>query len=108
MQKSLVRSTVLLTLLTAGIAWAGMAMAETKKEFKIAWSIYVGYMPWDYMQESGILAKAAARHGVKITTEQVGDYIESLTQYTSGKYDEAGKKLDRFGIQLGQIQNEQK
>lgn len=99
MQRSAIRSAVLFSCMAASIAWVTAASAEVKKDFKIAWSIYVGYMPWDYMQESGILAKAAAKHGIKITTEQVGDYIESLTQYTSGKYDGvAGTTMDALSI----------
>ena len=96
MFRSASRSAAFVALLAlSAVAWVSAASAEAKKEFKIAWSIYVGYMPWDYMQESGILAKAAAKHGIKITTEQVGDYIESLTQYTGGKYDGvAGTTMD--------------
>jgi NitT/TauT family transport system substrate-binding protein len=100
MFRSASRSAAFVALLAlSAVAWVSAASAEAKKEFKIAWSIYVGYMPWDYMQESGILAKAAAKHGIKITTEQVGDYIESLTQYTGGKYDGvAGTTMDALSI----------
>jgi NitT/TauT family transport system substrate-binding protein len=99
MLRPAIRSAVLVSCLAASVAWVTAASAEVKKDFKIAWSIYVGYMPWDYMQESGILAKAAAKHGIKITTEQVGDYIESLTQFTSGKYDGvAGTTMDALSI----------
>jgi NitT/TauT family transport system substrate-binding protein len=33
------------------IGAAGPAAAAEKKSFKIAWSIYVGWMPWPYAQE---------------------------------------------------------
>jgi NitT/TauT family transport system substrate-binding protein len=100
MSRSASRSAAFIVLLALStIAWVSSASADAKKEFKIAWSIYVGYMPWDYMQESGILAKAAAKYGIKISTEQVGDYIESLTQYTGGKYDGvAGTTMDALSI----------
>jgi ABC-type sugar transport system substrate-binding protein len=31
------------------------AEAEAKKDFKVCWSIYVGWMPWGYIAESGIM-----------------------------------------------------
>lgn len=32
---------------------------EDDKKFSLAWSIYVGYMPWSFMDESGIMDKWA-------------------------------------------------
>ena len=66
------------------------AQAAEKSEFKIAWSIYVGWMPWDYMQKEGILKKWADKYGIKIDLVQVNDYIESINQYTAGKFDACG------------------
>jgi ABC-type nitrate/sulfonate/bicarbonate transport system substrate-binding protein len=42
------------------------ARAAEKSSFKVAWSIYVGWMPWDYAQSSGILKKWADKYGIKI------------------------------------------
>lgn len=61
--------------------------AATKPAFKIAWSIYAGWMPWDYAQKSGILKKWADKYGITIDLVQVNDYIESVNQYTSGGFD---------------------
>ncbi len=61
--------------------------AEAKPEFKVAWSIYVGWMPWDYAEQSGILAKWADKYGIRITLTQVNDYVESINQYTAGQFD---------------------
>ena len=58
-----------------------------KDVFKVAWSIYVGWMPWDYAQQSGILKKWADKYGIKIELTQINDYVESINQYTAGKYD---------------------
>jgi hypothetical protein len=33
--------------------------AETKKDFSLAWSVYAGWMPWPYADQSGILKKWA-------------------------------------------------
>jgi NitT/TauT family transport system substrate-binding protein len=66
-----------------------MAHAAEKKEFKVAWTIYVGWMPWDYMAKNGIVKKWADKYGIKIDVVQVNDYIESINQYTAGKFDGA-------------------
>src|SRR5262245_56588457 len=63
------------------------AMAAEKKAFKVAWSIYVGWMPWDYANQSGILKKWADKYGISIKLTQVNDYVESINQYTAGGFD---------------------
>src|ERR1044071_2904595 len=63
------------------------AAAGEKKSFKIAWSIYVGWMPWDYAEQSGILKKWADKYGIEIKLTQINDYVESINQYTAGGFD---------------------
>ena len=63
------------------------ALAEKKNEFNIAWTIYVGWMPWPYAAESGIVKKWADKYGVTIKVTQINDYVESVNQYTAGKFD---------------------
>ena len=46
-----------------------------EKTFRVAWSIYVGWMPWAYAEQSGILDKWAERYGIKIELVQINDYI---------------------------------
>ncbi len=65
----------------------GTAQAEAKKDFEIAWSIYVGWMPWPYADDAGIVKKWADKYGIKIKVTQINDYVESVNQYTSGKFD---------------------
>ena len=77
-------SFALLLLLTA--APQGSRAAE-RTSFNIAWSIYVGWMPWDYADRSGILQKWASKYGIKIKLTQVNDYVESINQYTAGTFD---------------------
>ncbi len=55
--------------------------------FKVAWSIYVGWMPWDYADKSGILKKWADKYGINIELTQINDYVESINQYTAGAFD---------------------
>jgi NitT/TauT family transport system substrate-binding protein len=70
----------------AALSITQAARAAEKTSFNVAWSIYVGWMPWDYAQQSGILKKWADKYGIKIKLTQM-DYIESINQYTAGKFD---------------------
>lgn len=55
--------------------------------FKICWSIYVGWMPWVYGAEKGIVEKWGDKYGIDIEVVQINDYIESINQYTAGGFD---------------------
>lgn len=61
--------------------------AHAKDSFKVAWSIYVGWMPWKYAQDHGIIKKWADKYGIDIKLVQINDYIESINQYTAGGFD---------------------
>jgi NitT/TauT family transport system substrate-binding protein len=63
------------------------APAAPKKEFNIAWTIYVGWMPWPYAADNGIVKKWADKYGITINVRQINDYVESINQYTAGKFD---------------------
>lgn len=60
---------------------------EQRTEFSIGWSIYAGWMPWPYAEQSGIVDKWADKYGLEIDIVQVNDYVESINQYTAGKFD---------------------
>jgi NitT/TauT family transport system substrate-binding protein len=60
---------------------------EPRTEFTIGWSIYAGWMPWPYAQQAGIVKKWADKYGITINLVQVNDYVESVNQYTAGKFD---------------------
>src|ERR1700694_5013221 len=62
------------------------ASAAERTSFNVAWSIYVGWMPWDYADRSGILKKWADKYGIKIKLTQVNEYVESINQYTAGNF----------------------
>jgi NitT/TauT family transport system substrate-binding protein len=76
---------------TLGIAIAATVVATSqaapKKEFNIAWTIYVGWMPWPYAADAGIVKKWADKYGIKINITQINDYVESINQYAAGKFD---------------------
>ncbi|MDF8331744.1 putative urea ABC transporter substrate-binding protein [Novosphingobium cyanobacteriorum] len=74
------------TLMLAACGGAG-APAEKRTEFNIGWSIYAGWMPWPYAQQAGIVKKWADKYHIKINVVQVNDYVESVNQYTAGKFD---------------------
>ncbi|MFE0753297.1 putative urea ABC transporter substrate-binding protein [Inquilinus sp. NPDC058860] len=75
-------------LLTAIVALsAPQAEAAPKKSFDVAWTIYVGWMPWPYAAETGIVKKWADRYGITINVVQINDYVESINQFTAGKFD---------------------
>lgn len=61
--------------------------AEERTKFSIAWSIYVGWMPWDYGANAGIVNKWADKYGIEIEVVQINDYIESINQYSTGQFD---------------------
>src|SRR5688572_11020830 len=72
---------------TLALGTASLADAAPKKEFKVAWSIYVGWMPWGYANDHGIVKKWADKYGLKIDVTQFNDYVESMNQYTAGAFD---------------------
>ena len=58
-----------------------------KDKFSVCWSIYVGWMPWEYGDTSGIVKKWADKYNIEIDVVQINDYIESINQYTAGQFD---------------------
>lgn len=79
------RSTVAALLATAICLFTSPLLA--KDDYRIAWSIYVGWMPWDYAAQTGIVDKWADKYGITIEVVQFNDYIESINQYTVGAFD---------------------
>jgi len=78
------------------------AMADHKDSFKVAWSIYVGWMPWGYIEESGIMDKWADKYGIDVEIVQINDYIESINQYTAGAFDGvSATNMDTLSIPSG-------
>ena len=61
--------------------------AVAKPEFKVCWTIYAGWMPWEYGGTQGIVSKWADKYGIDIDVVQINDYVESINQYTAGAFD---------------------
>ena len=86
----------------ASLAAFGPALAEEKTEFKLAWSIYVGWMPWGYLDSSGIMDKWAEKYGITVDIVQINDYVESINQYTAGAFDGvSATNMDTLSIPAG-------
>ena len=77
--------TILLPLLLALVLLPGSAFA--RDSFSVCWSIYAGWMPWSYGETSGIVDKWAEKYDIEIDVVQINDYIESINQYTAGRFD---------------------
>lgn len=76
--------------------------AEVKKDFKICWSIYVGWMPWGYLADSGIMKKWADKYGIAVEITRINDYVESINQYTAGGFDGCSMtNMDALSIPAG-------
>jgi NitT/TauT family transport system substrate-binding protein len=78
--------TLALTALLA-VSPLGAAQAAPKTTFKLAWSIYVGWMPWGWAADNGVVKKWADKYGLKIDVTQFNDYAESINQFTAGSFD---------------------
>lgn len=92
------------TALGLGVLAASLspAMAEKKTDFKLAWSIYAGWMPWGYLDSSGIMDKWAEKYGITVDIVQINDYVESINQYTAGGFDGvSATNMDTLSIPSG-------
>jgi NitT/TauT family transport system substrate-binding protein len=108
---------LLCTLVAAAALTAQPALAAKKESFRVAWSIYVGWMPWAYAAETGIVDKWAKKYGLSIEVVQINDYIESINQFSAGAFDgcvmtnmdalsiPAGGGLDSTALILGDFSN---
>ncbi|MBD3182790.1 lipid kinase [Candidatus Poribacteria bacterium] len=79
---------IIFTLVLAAVmslSFAGNTWAKPKK-FKAAWSIYAGWQPWDYANQSGILKKWADKYNIEIELVRM-DYIPSIEAYVAKKVD---------------------
>ena len=80
---------LLSSLIVAGLSAALSlpAHAEQKDHFNVCWTIYAGWMPWQYGEASGIVDKWAKKYDISIDVTQINDYVESINQYTVGQFD---------------------
>ncbi|MCP3910872.1 MAG: ABC transporter substrate-binding protein, partial [Actinomycetia bacterium] len=80
--------------LTLGLA----SGAAAQEKFTVAWSIYVGWMPWEYAGDSGILKKWADKYGIEIELVRM-DYLASVEAFAAGQVEAcAMTNMDLLGI----------
>ena len=79
------KTACMLAVLAAASASPSQA-AEPQKDFKVCWTIYAGWMPWGYIQDSGIMKKWADKYGINVEIVQINDYVECINQYTAGGF----------------------
>ena len=92
----------LATAAALALATASPAFAQEKTDFSVGWSIYVGWMPWGYLDESGIMDKWAEKYGITVDIVQINDYVESINQYTAGAFDGvSATNMDSLSIPAG-------
>ena len=83
------RKTRLCSVLAAGLV-AAISLnshAAPKNDFSVCWTIYAGWMPWEYGKASGIVDKWAKKYDINIDVVQINDYVESINQYSAGQFD---------------------
>lgn len=87
MKKTLTQFAIAITLIV-GIFILGFskADAQNRPRFRVAWSIYAGWMPWDYANTSGILKKWANKYNVTVDLVRM-DYVPSVEAYVAKKVD---------------------
>jgi len=96
------RKAMTLAALAATTMIAAPATAQEKDSFRVAWSIYVGWMPWGYLEESGIMDAWAEKYGIDVEIVQINDYVESINQYTAGAFDGVSvTTMDALSIPAG-------
>ncbi|MFL6968225.1 putative urea ABC transporter substrate-binding protein [Pseudomonas alvandae] len=78
-------SALLLAALSALMSFS--SAAAQKDHFSVCWTIYAGWMPWEYAGSQGIVDKWAKKYGITIDVVQLNDYVESINQYTAGQFD---------------------
>ena len=66
---------------------AASGVAAAAETVRIAWTHYAGWEPWGYAQQSGILKRWGDKHGVKLEAVLLTDYLDSINQYSAGKFD---------------------
>lgn len=86
MKMRAIKFLVILTALTAGLTTISSVSAQSKPRFRVAWSIYTGWMPWDYANRSGVLKRWADKYGVDIELVRM-KYVPSVTAFTNKAVD---------------------
>lgn len=58
-----------------------------KKKFRVGYTIYVGFMPYGWMADNGILKKWADKYNIEIEMIQTADYVGGINQFVAKDLD---------------------
>lgn len=98
----MIKTTLAATTALALAFTPSLVSAQERTEFRVAWSIYVGWMPWGYLEDSGIMDRWAERYGIDVEIVQINDYVESINLYTAGEFDGvSATNMDTLSIPSG-------
>ncbi len=86
MRSILLRFLVVALIVLLSVTALSHSNAWAKPKFTVAWSIYVGWQPWDYAYHSGIVQKWADKYDIEIDLVRM-DYIPSVEAYVAEKVD---------------------
>jgi NitT/TauT family transport system substrate-binding protein len=76
----------MVAVLALGCVLLGAGESVAKDKYRIAWSHYTGWEPWEYARHSGVLKKWADKYGIEIELSEPMDYAESINLYTAGQF----------------------
>lgn len=77
---------IILLILALVIVGSVESSALAAPKFKIAWSHYTGWEPWQLANHKAILKKWAEKNGIEIELVLINDYVESINLYTAGNF----------------------
>jgi len=86
MRSTLSKCLMVMLIVLFAISAVGYGEVWAKQKFTVAWAIYVGWQPWDYANQSGILKQWADKYGIEIDLRRM-DYIPSVEAYVAKKVD---------------------
>jgi NitT/TauT family transport system substrate-binding protein len=73
-------------MMVIGILCMVLGPLHAADTYRIAWSHYTGWEPWQLAQDKGFLKKWGDKYGIKIELVLINDYMESINLYTGGKF----------------------
>lgn len=75
------------TLALVALSSPSPGVAQTKRVFTLAWSVYVGWVPWQWAADHGIVRAWASRYGITIEVVRVDGYLASVERFADGVFD---------------------
>ncbi|TVQ52405.1 MAG: lipid kinase [Rhodobacteraceae bacterium] len=73
--------------LAAASALALAAGAADARTYRVGYNIYVGFMPYGWMAENGVLDRWAEKYGIEIEMILVNDYVGGINQFVARDLD---------------------